>query len=241
MTIILMAIAGAIAGFALDAAIAQLAREPYERAADEEADDDGHGHSNPLDFASEAGTLVLPAMLDGKSWVRRIAVIAATAGVFAAVGARYDGDVLHLAVLAMYASVLIICASTDLLAYRVPNVVTYPGIITAFGIGMAIDGANRLDVVFGGLTFAGILLIPSVLTGGMGMGDVKLALFVGLALGFTLILPAMLLMAIFGGLAAVLLLVTKARGRRDPIPYAPFIAAGALITMLTQGVAFLEL
>jgi leader peptidase (prepilin peptidase)/N-methyltransferase len=106
---------------------------------------------------------------------------------------------------------------------------------------MAIDGSGRLDVLFGGLVFAGLLLIPSLLTGGMGMGDVKLALFVGFALGFELILPAMLLMAIGGGLAAVFLLVTRVRGRRDPIPYAPFIAGGALITMLTQGVAFTDL
>lgn len=239
MTVILMAIAGFVVGFALDAVIAQLAREPYERAAEED-DADEHNHINPLDLQSEAGTLVLPALLDGKSWYRRIAVVAATTGIFAAVGAQYQGDVLHLAVLAMYSSVLIVCSGTDILAYRVPNVVTYPGIITAFGIGMSIDGADRLEVILGGVVFAGILLIPSILTGGMGMGDVKLALFVGLALGFELILPAMLLMAIGGGLAAVFLLVTKVRGRRDPIPYAPFIAAGALITMLTQGVAFVE-
>jgi leader peptidase (prepilin peptidase)/N-methyltransferase len=240
VTVILMALAGFVVGFALDAVIAQLAREPYERAAEE--DDTGeHNHINPLDLQSEAGTLVLPALLDGKSWYRRVAVVLATTGLFAAVGAQYQGDVLHLAILAMYTSVLVICSGTDILAYRVPNVVTYPGIITAFGIGMAIDGADRLDVILGGLTFGGILLIPSVLTGGTGMGDVKLALFVGLALGFSLVLPAMLLMAIGGGLAAVFLLVTKVRGRRDPIPYAPFIAAGALVTLLTQGVAFLEL
>lgn len=240
MTVILMAIAGFVVGFALDAVIAQLAREPYERAHDEPDGDDSGGRANSLDLQSEAGTLVLPALLDGKAWYRRAVVVAATAGIFAAVGVQYQGDVLHLAVLAMYASVLIVCSGTDILAYRVPNVVTYPGIITAFGIGMSIDGADRIEVILGGVVFAGILLIPSVLTGGMGMGDVKLALFVGLALGFELILPAMLLMAIGGGLAAVFLLVTKVRGRRDPIPYAPFIAAGALITMLTQGVAFIE-
>lgn len=238
MTVILMAIAGFIAGFALDAAIAQLAREPYERASEEGDGEDAQ--PNGFHLQSEAGTLVLPALLDGKSWYRRIVVVAATTALFAAVGARYEGNSLHLAVLAMYTSVFIVCSATDLLAYRVPNVITYPGIITALGIGMTIDGADRLDVLLGGLIFGGILLIPSVLTGGMGMGDVKLALFVGLALGLELVLPAMLLMAIGGGLAAVFLLVTKVRGRRDPIPYAPFIAAGALITMLAQGVAFRE-
>jgi prepilin signal peptidase PulO-like enzyme (type II secretory pathway) len=40
---------------------------------------------------------------------------------------------------------------------------------------------------------------------------------------------------------AVLLLVTGIRDRRDPIPYAPFIAAGALYVLLVQGAAFVEL
>ena len=73
------------------------------------------------------------------------------------------------------------------------------------------------------------------------MGDVKLAFFVGFALGLGLVVPAMLYMAIGGGIAAVALLVTRVRNRRDPIPYAPFISGGALIVMLMQGVAFADL
>jgi leader peptidase (prepilin peptidase)/N-methyltransferase len=126
-----------------------------------------------------------------------------------------------------------------LLAYRVPNVVTYPAIIGAFIIGMTMTGADRLDVVLGGLVFGGLLFVPSILSGGaMGMGDVKLALFVGFALGLSFVIPAMILMALGGGAAAIFLLVTRVRGRRDPIPYAPFIAAGAFIVMLTEGTAF---
>jgi prepilin signal peptidase PulO-like enzyme (type II secretory pathway) len=48
----------------------------------------------------------------------------------------------------------------------------------------------------------------------------------------------MLIMAMSGGLAAAILLVTKLRGKGDPIPYAPFIAGGALVSMLISGTAF---
>jgi prepilin signal peptidase PulO-like enzyme (type II secretory pathway) len=48
----------------------------------------------------------------------------------------------------------------------------------------------------------------------------------------------MLLMAISGGLAAALMLITRLRGKGDPIPYAPFIAGGALVVILVQGTAF---
>ena len=45
----------------------------------------------------------------------------------------------------------------------------------------------------------------------MGMGDVKLAAFVGLAVGFALTAPAMLIMAISGGVIATMLLLTGLR------------------------------
>jgi leader peptidase (prepilin peptidase)/N-methyltransferase len=231
-----MALAGFVAGFVLDAIIAKLSREPYEYV---ESDDDPQEASAGFDLASETGSIELPALLDGKSLYRRAAVVLVTMGAFALVGWRYEGDELHLAIVSAYACALIICSATDLLAYRVPNVVTYPFIVAAFAIGMTITGADRLDVLFGGLLFGGLLFVPSLLSGGaMGMGDVKLALFVGFALGLSNVIPAMILMALGGGAAAIFLLVTRVRGRRDPIPYAPFIAAGAFVVMLTEGTAF---
>jgi leader peptidase (prepilin peptidase)/N-methyltransferase len=241
MTVAIMAIVGFGTGFVLDAIIARLAREPYERVG-VDADDGEEPAAAPLDLASERGALELPALLDGKSWYRRAGVVAMTTLIFAIVGYKYEGEPLQIAIVALYAAALISCASTDLLSYRVPNVITYPFIIFAFIVGMVAQDASRWDVALGGLVFGGLLFVPSLLAGGaMGMGDVKLALFVGFALGMSLVVPAMLLMALGGGAAAIFLLVTRVRGRRDPIPYAPFIAAGALIVMLTQGTAFVEL
>ena len=240
MTIIIMAIIGVIAGFVLDELIARLAREPYERGDVE--DDMPHGkHSGAgtLELSSETGAIEMPRLLTTGSPIRRIVVVAATAGIFALLGRQYQGEDWHLAIVAFYASVLIICTATDILAYRVPNAVTYPAIIGTFIIGMLVPGTNRLDVAAGGLIFGGLLFVPSILTGGaMGMGDVKLAFFVGFALGLTFVVPAMLIMAMSGGLAAAILLITKLRGKGDPIPYAPFNAGGALVALLIQGTAF---
>ncbi len=235
-----MALAGLVVGGILDLVVAKLAREPYEHP--DVDDDPAAPFAKPAvhTLASEHGALDLPALLDGKSAIRRVSVVLATVAIFALLGLKYDGDSLNLAIVSLYASAFIICAATDLLAFRVPNVITYPAILAALAIGMTISGANRLDVVFGGLLFGGLLFVPAMLAG-MGMGDVKLALLVGLVLGFGLVLPAMLYMAIGGGIAAIILLITKIRDRRDPIPYAPFIAGGALIVMLTQGLAFVDL
>ncbi len=239
MTIALMALAGLVAGFGLDAIIARLAREPYEHP--ETTEPEADGGPGALNLASEHGALDLPSLLDGRSLYRTAAVMLATAGLFALVGAQYEGEWLRLAIVAAYVAALVVCASTDILAFRVPNVITYPGILAALAIGMTMPDASRLDVLFGGLLFGGLLLVPSLIARGMGMGDVKLAFFVGFALGLGLVVPAMLYMAIGGGIAAVALLVTRVRNRRDPIPYAPFISGGALIVMLMQGVAFADL
>ncbi len=243
MTILIMAMFGVIVGFVLDELIARLAREPYERGdADEDMPPAASSGGGQLELASEAGALEMPRLLTTGAPYRRIIVVLATVAVFAALGRQYQGEDWHLAIVSFYASVLIICTATDMLAYRVPNAVTYPAIIGTVIIGMVVPGTNRLDVIAGGLIFGGLLFVPSILTGGaMGMGDVKLAFFVGFALGLTFVVPAMLIMAMAGGLAAAILLITRLRGKGDPIPYAPFIAGGALVALLIRGAAFYEI
>ena len=120
---------------------------------------------------------------------------------------------------------------------------SWVAVLVGLLIGAVMPDANLSSVLAGGALAGGILLVRSLLTGGvgMGMGDVKLATFVGLALGFELAVRAMLLMAFAGGIAAVFLLLTGLRKRGEPIPYAPFISAGALAVLLWQGAAFVAL
>ncbi len=54
----------------------------------------------------------------------------------------------------------------------------------------------------------------------------------GLFLGFPAVFAGLFLGFVGGGLSAILLLVTRVRGRRDAVPYAPFLAAGAWIALL---------
>jgi leader peptidase (prepilin peptidase)/N-methyltransferase len=238
-----MAAAGFGTGFVLDSIIAFLAREPYERG---DFDDDAGSPPDTeppngraaLEFADERGAAALPAALGAASAYRRTAVVAITAALFAGLGTQYD-DPLQLAVVAAYAAALIVCAATDALSYRVPNVITYPAILAALAIGMTMPDVDRVDVALGGALAGGTFFAMAIATrGGMGMGDVKLALFGGLALGLSLAVSALLITAMLGGIAAVLLLVTRVRERRDPIPYAPFIAAGMIYTMLVLGTPF---
>ena len=64
------------------------------------------------------------------------------------------------------------------------------------------------------------------------MGDVKLALLLGAALGGAVV-PALLLGTLAGSAAAVVLLARHGReARRRAIPFGPFLAFGTIATLL---------
>jgi leader peptidase (prepilin peptidase)/N-methyltransferase len=66
----------------------------------------------------------------------------------------------------------------------------------------------------------------------MGMGDIKLAALVGLMTGYPLVILALVLSWISGGIIAGILLALKIKGRKDPIPAAVFMVIAALVTLL---------
>jgi len=66
----------------------------------------------------------------------------------------------------------------------------------------------------------------------MGMGDVKLMGVVGLFLGFKLAVLSMFLSFIAGAIISVFLLAAKIKGRKDMIPFGPFIVIGSTIAMI---------
>ena len=66
----------------------------------------------------------------------------------------------------------------------------------------------------------------------MGWGDVKMSGMVGLATGFPLVLVAMVISFLSGGLVAGFLLLLRLKGRKEGMPYGPFLSLGAFIALL---------
>jgi leader peptidase (prepilin peptidase)/N-methyltransferase len=188
----------------------------------------------------EAEPLFPSASVFARSLWPRALFAAVTVALVVAAAFRYQ-DVSQVAVIAVYAAVLVSCAATDLASFRVPNVITYPAITFAVLMAAVMPGADLLAALAGGgVAFVLMLFALIASRGAMGLGDVKLATFAGFALGWPLIAPTLILMALTGGIAAFILLVFRIKGRRDPIPYAPFISAGALTIILWQGTAFAQ-
>jgi len=60
----------------------------------------------------------------------------------------------------------------------------------------------------------------------MGGGDMKLGAMLGAFLGWKVLLVAVFVAVILGGTLALALIASGRRGRKDPIPFGPFLAAG---------------
>lgn len=105
------------------------------------------------------------------------------------------------------------------------------------GAGVVINlwtgSVDILSMLIASLFGGGLLLIIALVSGGgMGGGDIKFAAALGLCFGWQYLLVTLLLSFVFGGIGGALLLVFKLRSRKDFIPFGPFIALAALITML---------
>ncbi len=92
---------------------------------------------------------------------------------------------------------------------------------------------DPLAMLLGGLLGGGLLLAIALVTrGGMGGGDIKFAAALGLWFGWQQTLLALFLSFLIGGAGGAVLLLFRLRGRKDFIPFGPFIAAGAFVTLL---------
>ena len=90
-----------------------------------------------------------------------------------------------------------------------------------------------VDMLLGAVLGGGVLLVIAVVSkGGMGGGDIKFLAALGLWLGVKLTVLTLFLSFLFGGVGGGLLLLLKIKGRKDRIPFGPYIAAAAWLALL---------
>ncbi len=138
-------------------------------------------------------------------------------------------DVLRLS---FFIGVLVFLSVSDLKQRIIPNKVVYPAMLATIGLALVSPEASVKMSLIGGAALAGLLMIPAVFLKGVGLGDVKLAALIGLMTGFPQGVIALFCGITLGGLTAVILLLLKIKGRRDEMPYAPFLSLGAIIVLL---------
>ncbi|MGI9860042.1 prepilin peptidase [Moorella naiadis] len=132
---------------------------------------------------------------------------------------------------AFLASLLLVIAGIDLQTCTIPDPLVWLGLaagLVFLPLGEVPWSAALLGAGLGG----GLLLLIAVLSrGGMGGGDVKVALVMGLFLGWPETLLALFLAVLAGAVVGLMLMLLEHRGRRDPLPFTPFLALGTMSTI----------
>ncbi len=140
---------------------------------------------------------------------------------------------LELAIVLFYFALFIVLAVIDLEHKLILNVIVYPSAIVALIIDAVLYRAGVVSYIIGfALGFAFLLLTALVSRGGMGIGDVKMAGLIGLIVGFPQVIVSLLIGILLGGLVAIILLVLRLKKRKEAIPFGPFLALGAMLTLV---------
>jgi leader peptidase (prepilin peptidase)/N-methyltransferase len=161
----------------------------------------------------------------------------ATAGL--AVGAALAfQETLAALVAALFSGVMVAAAAVDARHRIIPNRLTYPSLVLAVPLVVLLWRSGQGSVgraALGLLAFSGGMLLLHLLhPRGVGMGDVKLAALIGLVLGafgWPYLRTGVFLGALGGGLWAVGVLLSGG-GLKSQFPYGPFLAAGAVASLL---------
>lgn len=186
-------------------------------------------------------TAAPPRLLPVGASPARTAGAAVVTGVLAAGGANRFGAHLVLVPFTVFFAVLVVVSTTDLSHGLIPRRLVYPGLVAVSGLLVAVaavDGQwHRLATAAIGAAaaFAVLFAIWWLAPRGIGFGDVRLAALIGLATGWIGLIAvyvavvAAFILGLLGGVATTLLGGT---GRRTRIPFAPALAAGAVVAVL---------
>ena len=166
-----------------------------------------------------------------KPTLRRLAALGAVALSAAAVAKNgFDADT----VLDIFGiAVLVAVTVTDVERRIIPNRIVLPAWAIALAANCALHPSRALEWVvasFGGaLVF---LLFARITGGGLGIGDVKLIGFLGALLGKGVIVALLIGTGASAVFAVTILLRQGSEGRKQTYALGPFLAAGAIVTIL---------
>lgn len=161
----------------------------------------------------------------------------------------YYGLSLQFVVTAFYLSLFLVLGVIDLERQLILNKIVYPAAAAALLIDIFLPPPGIIDFtlplplagaisgVMGGamgfILFLAIYLVTLLIykQEGIGFGDVKLAGLIGLVTGSRLVLVAMLMGVILGGLVGMVLLLLKIKRGKEAIPFGPFLSLTTMVTL----------
>jgi prepilin signal peptidase PulO-like enzyme (type II secretory pathway) len=136
-------------------------------------------------------------------------------------------------------ALLLILAVYDAQWMILPDKVVLPLMVVALAYSIVMAAVMRAPQMLVGPVLAGVLVSGAFLAlvmfsrgRAMGGGDIKLALAMGLLLGLKGTALAMLVAFNAAAVVGISLIVLRRRGRKDQIPFGPFLVAGTVAAFL---------
>lgn len=120
----------------------------------------------------------------------------------------------------------------DLKYMLIEDVIILPAIAIVFILNIS-AGVSFYSILSGAIIGWGIFFFQYFLTKkkGIGEGDLRLGILMGLMFGWPKILVAVFCAYIIGGFIAFIFLILKRKGLKSELPLGPFLALGSLLTM----------
>jgi len=169
---------------------------------------------------------------------RLVVAAVVAAGAFAAMAARFGAEPELVPYLLLVAA-LVPLALIDVEHHRLPDRLVFPALavsLPAIVVVSLVEGEPGaiLRALVGLVAYAGVLAAFALISpAGMGLGDVKLGLLLGLYLGWLdlyLVLLGLFLGSVLGAVMSLVVLGIT-RDRRAHFPYGPNLCLGALVAI----------
>ena len=168
-----------------------------------------------------------------------LAVIAATAVLFAGAGVRFDGEWVLPAYLVFFVC-LVSVTVIDFQRQIIPNYIVYPTIFVSIPL-LAVAalaggdwGSFGRALMGGTLAWLALLVIHLISPAGMGFGDVRLAFVLGMFLGWidlAHVLTGLFLGVLLISAVGLVLAALRLRSLQEHIAFGPFLAAGSILAV----------
>lgn len=133
---------------------------------------------------------------------------------------------------------LLLIFVTDLEHHLILDVVTYPAIIGLLALGIILNHQMLFFMVVGALIAGAIFGVCYALayliyhTDALGLGDVKLAVLIGLMIGWPSIINALFYGTLAGAATGMVLMIAQRADRHTMIPLGTGLSLGAFLALL---------
>ncbi|MEA3499635.1 MAG: prepilin peptidase [Candidatus Marinimicrobia bacterium] len=147
------------------------------------------------------------------------------------------GITLEMLFFSIFALILIVISFIDIENMKILNKIVFPGIAIGLFMTLIFRPNNIVQSLIGMVCGGGVLLLWFYIgrllfkKDGLGAGDIKFAALIGVFLGVKNTLIALFLSPLFFTLIAIFLIPLKKVKLNSKIPFAPFLSAGAFVSL----------